>query len=117
MNIYFNKIGSSAGSKSSSIFSNRTGYPNLIAFSKVFKKLDSVSFVICRLLSEPIFLIHLFAYPYGSITKGHLRQLNIKIPFSIDKSSAGRPCSYHSLIYTSSDNILCRLKSFETGID
>lgn len=52
----------------------------------------------------PRFLINLFAYVYGSIINGHLLDLNIIIPFSIDKLSLGNPATDHVLINTSSPN-------------
>jgi len=48
--------------------------------------------------------------------KGHLLQLYMKIPLSIERLSAGRPASYHSLIWTSSVKILYNVKSSDTGI-
>lgn len=116
LTICFNKIGSRAGSRISSMFSSRTGYPNRIEFSKVFKKFGSVNFVVCILFSAPKFFIHLLAYPWGSIIRGHLLQLKMKIPFSIDNLSAGRPYSCHSLTWTSSERILWRVKLSATGI-
>jgi len=116
LNIYFYNIGSNAGSNSSSTFSINTYYPNLIEFSNVFKKLVSLNLVTYKLVSFPNALMNLFAYPCGSIINGHLLQLNMNIPLSIDKLSAGNPASYHSLIVTSSANIRYNVKLSETGI-
>ena len=116
MKTYFIKIGSNDGSISSSIFSINTDWPNLIEFSRVFKKLLSLNLVTWRFESFPKVLIHLLAYPWGSITNGHLLQLKINIPLSIDKLSAGNPASYHSLIVTSSTKILCNEKLSDTGM-
>lgn len=102
----FPKTGYSEGSSYSSTFSINTIWPFLIAFYKIFRKLTSLNFVIWSFWSLLIFLIHLLACPWGSIIRGHLRQLYINIPLSVDKESVGRPCYCQSLICTYSERIL-----------
>ena len=54
--------------------------------------------------SLPKFLMNLFAWFYGSIMSGHLRDLNIMIPFSIDRLSLGREAAVHILVLTGSSS-------------
>lgn len=102
----FPRTGSRDGSSYYYTFSIKTICPFLIAFSKIFKKLASLSLVIWILWSLLMFLIHLLAWPWGSIINGHLLQLKMKIPLSVDKESVGKPCYCQSLIWTSSERIL-----------
>lgn len=60
----------------------------------------------CMWLSLYMFLIHLLAWPWGSMISGHLRQLKMKMPLSVESASVGRPFYCQSLICTSFDKIL-----------
>lgn len=51
------------------------GVPNWMQFSNVRTKSESLSFMTCRLLDFSMFFSHLFAWPWGSIIKGHLLAL------------------------------------------
>lgn len=97
MTIYYCKIDSRLGSKSVPTFSNKTILPNYTDNSIVFIKLGSFIFIISipSLCSLPIFLINLLAYVYGSIINGHLLDLSIIIPFSVEVSSLGNPAIFH----------------------
>lgn len=61
LKVCFNKTGSNIGSSSSSTFSSKNGYPNLIQFSKILAKLASDNFPIYKLFPPYNFLIHEFA--------------------------------------------------------
>lgn len=52
-----------------------TGVPNWMQFSSVRTKSESESLTTCRLLAFSMFLIHLLAWPCGSINRGHRREL------------------------------------------
>jgi len=55
---FFSKMVSRVGSNSSSTASNKTGFPNLIAFSKGFKNAFAPSFILRTLSSfSSLFLI------------------------------------------------------------
>lgn len=112
----FPKIGYREGSSSSSMFYIKTVWPFLMAFSRILRKLGSESLVTCICWSLYILLIHLFACPCGSMIKGHLLQLKIKIPLSVDKVSVGSPYYCQSLICTYSDRILSSRYLSDTGI-
>ncbi|KAA6313002.1 MAG: hypothetical protein EZS28_055830, partial [Streblomastix strix] len=75
-----------------------------IVFSNVRKNVSSVNLTSKFLLS--FFLIHLLAYPYGSIIKGHLLALVIINPFSIEILSAGSPSKFHYLTATQSFSVV-----------
>jgi len=109
-------MGFRAGSSSSPTFSSSTGWPNWIAFSSVLKKFGSDNFIILIFLLIYIFFIHLLAWPWGSIQRGHLRDLNIIIPFSNEKLSDGRPSIFHCLIWTGFPNTVTNEKFYEPGI-
>lgn len=109
------RIGSKIGSRSSPTLSNRRGRPSLRAYSNLCTKfsasdgfnminLDPVLLLSCI----SIFLIHLFACPYGSIMRGHLSPFCIMIPFSIENESAGSPLICQRLICTGSPKTLSR---------
>ena len=53
------------------ICNQHTGCPNWTQFSNARIKSGSDSLRTCRLLSFSMFLIHLFAWPWGSINRGH----------------------------------------------
>jgi hypothetical protein len=110
LNVCFKRIGSRTASSSSPTFSSNTGLPNLIAFSNVLKlykytlyprstepnnryltKSGLDSLITSNPRSFSRLLIHLLACPCGSIMRGHLRELNTIVAFSIDKASAGSP--------------------------
>lgn len=44
------------------------------------------------------FFMNLFAYDCGSIMRGHLRDLNIMIAFSIERLSLGSDAAVHVLV-------------------
>ena len=67
--------GSRIGSISSPMFSRRTGVPNWIQFSSVRTKSLSVSLMTWRLWDFSMFLIHLLAWPWGSMRSGQRRAL------------------------------------------
>ena len=48
-------------------------------------------------LSLSILLIHLRAWPWGSIISGQRRPRVTSTPFSVEKPSLGSPCIFHSL--------------------
>ena len=98
--VCFSKMGLRAGSNYSPTFSSNTGWPNWMAFSNVLKKLGSDSFITLSFLCIYIFLIHLLAWPCGSIQSGHLLDLKIMIPFYSEKESDGKPSMFHCLIWT-----------------
>ena len=117
LKICFSRIGSRIGSRSSPTLSNRRGRPSLMAYSNLYTKfsesdgfnmisLDPVLLLSCI----SIFLIHLFACPYGSIMRGHLRPLCIMIPFSIENESTGSPLICQRRVYTGSPKTLSREK-------
>jgi len=103
-----NRIGSNAGSNSSPMFSKSTHFPNWIANSKLLSKLPSDNLNTSSYTAVsglvPRFLTNLLAWVYGSIMRGHLLDLNMIIPFSIERLSLGRPATVHILIITSSPN-------------
>lgn len=51
------------------------------------------------------YLSHLFAYPYGSIIKGHLSALETITPLSTDTLSFGKPLIIQSLITIAFSNV------------
>lgn len=57
-----------------------------------------------------LFLIHLFAYPCGSIIRGHFRLFSMMRPFSLEKESTGSPLICHLLIYIDSPRTYSREK-------
>lgn len=62
---FFSKIGSMVGSNSSSVFSNKQGFPNLMQFSKDFKNAVAPSFRFRTLNPGSFFsrsFIHVTAY-------------------------------------------------------
>ncbi|KAA6387433.1 MAG: hypothetical protein EZS28_017041 [Streblomastix strix] len=76
-----------------------------IAFYNVRKNVSSVNLTTSKFLLS-FFLIHLLAYPYGSIIKGHLFALVIINPFSIERLSAGSPSKFHYLTATQSFSVV-----------
>ena len=58
--------------------------------------------MIWSLFSRCTFLIHRFAWLCGSIMSGQRRPSVEKRPFSVLKSSAGRPMAFHSRTTTGS---------------
>ena len=52
-----------------------TGVPNWMQFSSVRTKSESESLMMWRLLAFSMFLIHLLAWPWGSIINGQRREL------------------------------------------
>lgn len=59
--------------------------------SKNLRYFSSVNLRILTPNSLPMFLIHLLAWPYGSMYRGHLWVLLVMIAFSMEKESLGRP--------------------------
>jgi len=55
------------------------------------------------------FLIHLLAWPWGSINSGHRLENWTITPFSTERVSRGRPHICHDLIFTGFDNVKTRL--------
>jgi len=81
---FFSKIGSIVGSSSSSTLSNRHGFPDLIQPSKLLRKTLAPSFkfnTLNYIFLDSLYLIQFTAYSWGSIHKGHLDDLVVKIPF------------------------------------
>jgi hypothetical protein len=97
--VNLDNTGSRAGSSSSPTLSINTVLPKRIAFSNVRKNVSSVNLTTSKFLLS-FFLIHLLAYPYGSIIKGHLLALVIINPFSIERLSVGSPYKFHYLTVT-----------------
>lgn len=87
-----------------------------MAFYSIFRKLGSESLVTCICWSLYILFIHLLACPWGSMINGHLLQLKMKIPLSVDSVSVGRPYYCQSRICTYSERILSSRYLSETGI-
>jgi len=79
-----------------------------MAFYSVLRKLGSDNLMILILAPAYIFLIHLLACPWGSMQSGHLRDLNMMMPFSREKLSEGRPSIFHCLITTGLPRTLTR---------
>mmetsp|Transcript_15452 Transcript_15452/g.43939 ORF Transcript_15452/g.43939 Transcript_15452/m.43939 type:complete len:208 (-) Transcript_15452:3243-3866(-) len=63
----------------------------------------------------PIFLIHRFAWPCGSMQSGHRRALSTTIPFSTLNESFGRPAMIHARILTGSPKHWTRLNFSDPG--
>ena len=92
LKVCFKSKGSRMGSKSSPMFSSSTGVPNWMQFSRVRTKSESVSLMTCRFLALSMFLIHLLAWPCGSIISGHLRAL-------LEERKVEDSESFHEYIY------------------
>lgn len=95
---FFSRMGSMVGSISSSTPSNKKGFPNLIQFSNCFRKAPAPSLILQILKAASflsLFLIHLTACSWGSIHKGHLEALVVRIPFYTDNSSEGNSSLAH----------------------
>jgi hypothetical protein len=95
LNVYFSKRESSEASMSSPTFSITRVYPNYIVFSRCLINSCSDCRVETTLLSISFSLIHLFAYPCGSMRRGHRCEVYVIIPFSREKASRGRPLWIH----------------------
>ena len=113
-NVWRSKIGSMDDGNSSKMFSTSTGFPNRTQFSNDLcsawgneprpcnaphtqqalrpdlMKRSSVTLSTSRLLSFSRFLIHLFAWPCGSMTSGQRRANDMMMAFSPDSASAQR---------------------------
>ncbi len=68
------------------------------------------------LLSFSMFLIHLLAWPCGSIHSGQRRELFTMIPLSIEKASTGKPAICQARILTGSPRVLVNENVSEQGI-
>ena len=94
----FARTGSSAGSISSRMSCNSTGFPNCRELSMVLI-IMSPMFWLSSLqpLGPSMFLIHFLAWPWGSTIKGHLFPLVTSTPFSVENESLGKPWMFQSL--------------------
>mmetsp|Transcript_5672 Transcript_5672/g.19275 ORF Transcript_5672/g.19275 Transcript_5672/m.19275 type:complete len:353 (+) Transcript_5672:2909-3967(+) len=90
------RMGSSAGSISSSTSCSSTGEPNWIAFSISRIMLGCPRLITRRLRSFSMFFTHLFACPCGSTMSGQRRPRVTMTPFSVEKASAGSPWMFQS---------------------
>ena len=63
-----------------------------------------------------MFLIHLLAWPWGSIISGHRRALSTIIPLSTENESTGRPAMFHARILTGLPRVEFRENDSEQGI-
>jgi len=110
------KIGSKAGSTPSSTSSTNRGFPFLTHPMVSLKKSLCPNFNLHNELFLFRFLIHLLACCYGSIHKGYLSAYVVRIPFSLDTLSLGRPAIFQFLIVTGSPIIDTKLKSSSVGM-
>ena len=64
----------------------------------------------CRLALRSRFFIHLLAWPWGSIMRGHRLALATTMPLSMDRESLGSPAMSHSRILTGTPSTAVREK-------
>mmetsp|Transcript_60967 Transcript_60967/g.143561 ORF Transcript_60967/g.143561 Transcript_60967/m.143561 type:complete len:277 (-) Transcript_60967:2936-3766(-) len=105
LKICFASTGSNAGSSSSWTFSSKTGLPKRTALTSERKNSFSLILITSKPLFFCMFLIHLFAWPCGSIMSDHRRDLLRIMAFSVDRASVGSPAMFHARICTASDRV------------
>ena len=68
------------------------------------------------LRSASLFLIHILAWPWGSISSGNREAFVTIMPFWTESSSLGSPCKFHSPTVMESASISVRFSFAERGI-
>ena len=94
----FSSTGSNMGSISSSTPVMISAMPSPMHSSSLSFSFESPS-VVCPnegTFWDSLFLIQLSAWPCGSIISGNRLERVTKIPFWMDRGSAGRPCMFQS---------------------
>ena len=102
LKVFLSITGSSAGSSDSSTFSMTKGLPKRTAFSMARRNSLSDGLPTSTPASAHMFLIHLLACPCGSMQSGHRKAEARMMPFSVDRPSAGSPCTCHARSLTGS---------------
>mmetsp|Transcript_145724 Transcript_145724/g.254363 ORF Transcript_145724/g.254363 Transcript_145724/m.254363 type:complete len:345 (-) Transcript_145724:2831-3865(-) len=110
------RMGSRDGSISSSTSCISTGVPSCTACSIDRRKSAIFRSSTFRPRLFSMLLIHLLAWPCGSIMSGQREPRLTSTPFSTLKSSPGRPCSCHSRTSVGSDRKSVGTKPRVTGI-
>ena len=99
----------------------QTGVPNWMQFSRVRTKSESESLMMWRLLAFSMFLIHLLAWPWGSIINGQRRELLktsqppwlcIRAKSSSDSNKAGCYGDRKNLFLHARRALICRWLTF-----
>ena len=91
-----------------------TGLPKRTALTTERRNSFSDSLMIWRPASFCMFLIHLLAWPCGSIINDHRDDLERMMAFSVDRASVGKPAMFHARIATGSASVL---RSPAPGVD
>mmetsp|Transcript_3424 Transcript_3424/g.8506 ORF Transcript_3424/g.8506 Transcript_3424/m.8506 type:complete len:308 (-) Transcript_3424:797-1720(-) len=117
LKVCFSRIGSSAASSDSPMFSSSTARPKRTPFSSVRRKSFSLSFTTSSPCSRSMFFTHLLACPCGSIISGQRRALNRMMPFSTLTPSVGSPAIFHARTCTGSWSVLMMLVPGVCGMD
>jgi hypothetical protein len=91
-----------------------TGLPKRTALTTERRNSFSDSLMIWSPASLCVFLIHLLAWPCGSIIKDHRDDLERMMAFSVDRASVGKPAMFHARIATGSASVL---RSPAPGVD
>jgi len=117
--IYFSRIGSIIGSTSFSIDSMSTGKPSYSGHLSASLRLGwlSVKIQFCSRRIGSLYLIHVSAWPWGSIISGYRDDLVTMIPFWMERSSEGSPSRFHSPTVAASTKNWVSWRSSDTGID